>query len=69
MPTPLESILDRLRRSLSRQADDAYLHRDDPENTDNESTYAAGEASAFGHASDEVRDIKDGEQDSRESGE
>lgn len=64
MPTPLENILGRLRRSLSRQADDAYLRRDDPESSDSESKYAAGEADAFGQASDEVRDLENGGRDS-----
>ena len=56
---PVEGLLERLRKSFSKQADNAYQKRDDPESSDTESAYAAGEANAFGNASDEVRKAKE----------
>lgn len=56
MLNPIKGVLINLRKSFSTQADQAYRKRDDPEQGSHDSEHAAGEAAAFGKASDEVRD-------------
>jgi hypothetical protein len=53
----VKGILSRLRRSLSRQADDAYTRRDAADES-KEAAFERGRGNAFGSASDEVRGIE-----------
>ncbi|MDX6580876.1 MAG: hypothetical protein QOI10_60 [Solirubrobacterales bacterium] len=50
--------LSRLRRSLSRKAEDAYTARDAAQ-TAHAATYADGEAHAYGVAANEVREAEE----------
>jgi hypothetical protein len=54
-----KQTLERLRRSLSGKADQAYKERDARGATAAEREFSAGEAHAYGVASDEVRDAEE----------
>lgn len=60
----LKKTLQRLRAVLSGKAEEAYRERDDAKEQSDAETYAAGEAHAYGIASDEVRKAQQ-EQDPR----
>ncbi len=55
----MKRTLNRLRASLTGRADQAYMDRDREGATMREQDYAAGEAHAYGIASDEVRDAEE----------
>jgi hypothetical protein len=58
---PLRETLRKLRASLSGKAEDAYRDRDAARSRSNEESFAAGEAHAYGDASDQVREAQDAE--------
>lgn len=55
----LRKTLRRLRAGFSKKAEQAYRDRDAARDRSHAQAYAAGEAHAYGVASDEVRDAQD----------
>ena len=51
----LRGALERLRGSFDQSTEDAYARRDDRDLSSRASSYAEGEAHAYGMASDKVR--------------
>ena len=60
--TPVKNTLRRLREVFSGRAEDAYLERDTAKHDSHEESYAAGEAHAYGIASDDVRKAQEEEE-------